>query len=84
MSDPYVASIPLVSKLGSILSWLLFINALLIGAVVLLAYKVTALRQRVRELEQQLDRDAIPQAPAAQSRSQQEILADDKPIPIVR
>jgi hypothetical protein len=81
MSDPYVFTIPLISRLGTIVNWLFFLNTLLVGAVILFAWRAKQLGERVRELETGLNNA---------SRSRERLkpglspLGDDKPIPAVR
>lgn len=81
MNEYPLASIPLLGQLGTTLQWLMLINALLIGAVVLLACRTAHLSERVRELEQQLEEKTPDSAPPPPKLSP---LADDRPIPLVR
>ncbi|MBX7246703.1 MAG: hypothetical protein K1X53_14495 [Candidatus Sumerlaeaceae bacterium] len=55
-------SIPLVRELSSLIQWLLIINVLLIGAVILFAYRTITLSRRVEELEREKQAESPPQA----------------------
>lgn len=81
MNDYFVASIPLINSLGTIVQWLMFVNALLVGAVIVLAFWMSRLRERVHELEEKLDNSTpVPDEPDTQATSHP--LSDDRPIPL--
>ncbi len=77
MNDYFTAVFPFASHLTTVLSWCLFVNSLLIGAVILLAYRAAALAEKVKRLEEQAaDRSSSESAPNLAP------LEDDKPIPV--
>jgi hypothetical protein len=58
MNDSFVTTIPFIGTLASITQWILLLNVVLIGLVILFAYRAAALKARVEDLERQLhDRD---------------------------
>ena len=50
----FIANIPLISGLAGLIEWLLLLNVVLTGAVILLAFRVTQYKRRADELEMQL------------------------------
>jgi hypothetical protein len=55
MNEFYVARLPLVGDLASLVVWLLVALVLLSGTVLLFAIRVARLAARIEELEMQLD-----------------------------
>lgn len=88
-ADSFVFGLPLLGSLGTLINWLLLLNALLIGMVVFFAHKASANARRARELEERIDAmqagdidllDIIDSMPPP-SRFP---LSDDRPIPLVK
>lgn len=65
MND-YITNIPLIQNLSQLVEWLLLINVVLIGAVILLAFRISQYKQQAEELELQLH-EAIGQTIAQHS-----------------
>lgn len=87
-ADSFVFGLPLLGSLGTLINWLLLLNALLIGMVVFFAHKAAANARRVRELEERIDAmesgdidllDIIDSMPPSRFP-----LSDDRPIPLVK
>ncbi len=89
--DSPAFSLPLISNLGALVQWLLFINILLVGVIILLAARLSALERRLRDAEAQaagspedayreVDELDFPTAPTPRRIP----LSDDRPIPLVR
>ena len=70
-----------MQQLGTAFQWLMLINALLVGGVVLLASRAARLSDRVKELERELEARQGANLPAQPRPGP---LSDDKPIPLVR
>lgn len=50
MMDSVVTAIPLVGRLGAIVQWLLALNAVLVGVIILLFFQAHALKEELRRL----------------------------------
>lgn len=83
MSDFVTTSIPLIGRLTNILTWLLFINTLLVGGVILQAYRAIGLRRRIEELEEQLNGKRAGVA-ANEPTQFYTAIEDDRPIPLAK
>jgi hypothetical protein len=81
LNEYVTTSIPLIGRLTTLLTWLLFINTLLIGAVILLAYRSVGLTRRIHELESEQQ----PREPdSTAGKHQEHSIDDDRPIPLAR
>jgi len=56
MNDFDVVTIPIFSRMGTLFVWVMLLNVLLAGAVIFLAFRARALSQRIRDLEQAMQR----------------------------
>lgn len=54
MSD-FLTNIPLIKSLTELVEWLLLLNVLLTGAVILLAFRATHYKRQAEELESELN-----------------------------
>lgn len=54
MNDSFVTTIPFIGRLTSITHWVLLLNVVLIGLVILFAFRAAALKTRVEQLEREL------------------------------
>lgn len=68
MND-FLSHIPLIKNLTDLVEWLLLLNAVLTGAVILLAFRATAYKQRAEELESELN-EAIGDTITRESKEQ--------------
>lgn len=50
-----LAKIPLISGLTNLVEWLLLLNVLLTGIVILLAFRLTHYKQRAEDLESEIN-----------------------------
>lgn len=91
--DSPAFSLPLISNLGALVQWLLFINILLVGVIILLAARLSAVERRLRDAQDpaggvsgdeeddpEVDDLDFPSAPPHRRIP----LSDDRPIPLVR
>ena len=66
MSESYVGTLPILGQLGTLFLWSMLFNILLVGAVVFLAHRLSAMSARVQELENAAhDADAGADDPSA-------------------
>lgn len=80
MNDFYITTIPVLRRLGTAFQWMMLLNIILIGVVILLANWASSLREKVNELQAQLEAKDHPPAEGLKS----DPLNDDKPIPLAR
>jgi hypothetical protein len=59
MTDSVVTAIPLIARLGAIVQWLLVLNAVLVGVIILLIFRQNAMREELRQLREK-SQDAPP------------------------
>ena len=70
-----VSRIPVIGELGHLVEWLLVFNIILIGAVILLAFRLAQYKHRVEDLEDELNNqirssimESTPEQPVSRRR----------------
>ena len=72
----YLNSIPVLDELSNLVKWLLLVNVLLTGMVILFAFRAALYKERIDELESEIAESV--------SDALHSPLSDDRPIPSMR
>jgi hypothetical protein len=91
MNEYVVSSLPIVGSMANLVVWLLLMNVLLLGGVILLAYRLASVSERLSQLEtgeaseSATLRESVPEQPKPPAvHPPLSPVDDDRPIPLVR